>query len=149
MSLGQRGKWQPTPVFLPGDVHGQRGLQSESDTTERPNNNKSKPKAPSVRALLKQTSINTNNTFAMRTGHNPHPTPSCEPLLVCPHPAPSCESLLVCAYPALSREPLLVCAHPAPSCEPLLVCAHPDTLSHEPLLVCAHPDTLSREPFLV
>ena len=71
-------------MFLPGDVHGQRGLQSESDTTKRPNNNKSKPKAPSVRALLKQTSINTNNTFATRTGHNPHPTPSCEPLLVCP-----------------------------------------------------------------
>ena len=36
------GKWQPTPVFLPGDAHGQRGLTGygpfggkESDTTER------------------------------------------------------------------------------------------------------------------
>ena len=36
-----RRKWQPTPVFLPGDSHGQRGLagcspwgSKESDTTE-------------------------------------------------------------------------------------------------------------------
>ena len=37
-----RGKWQPTPVFLPGKSHGQKSLASyspwghtESDTTER------------------------------------------------------------------------------------------------------------------
>ena len=37
-----RRKWQPTPVFLPGESHGQRGLvgysprgRKESDTTER------------------------------------------------------------------------------------------------------------------
>ena len=37
-----RGKWQPTPVFLPGESHGQRSLvgyspwgRKESDTTER------------------------------------------------------------------------------------------------------------------
>ena len=38
-----RRKWQPTPVFLPGECHGQRSLASyssprgliESDTTER------------------------------------------------------------------------------------------------------------------
>ena len=36
-----RGKWQPTPVFLPGESHGQRSLvgcgpwgRTESDTTE-------------------------------------------------------------------------------------------------------------------
>ena len=45
-SLGQkipwRRKWQPTPVFLPGESHGQRSLvgyspqgRKESDTTER------------------------------------------------------------------------------------------------------------------
>ena len=44
-SLGQedpwRRKWQPTPVFLPGESHGQKNLvgyspwgQKESDTTE-------------------------------------------------------------------------------------------------------------------
>ena len=44
-SLGQkiplRRKWQPTPVFLPGEFHGQRNLvgyspwgRKESDTTE-------------------------------------------------------------------------------------------------------------------
>ena len=27
-------KWQPTPVFLPGKSHGQRGLASEVFTTE-------------------------------------------------------------------------------------------------------------------
>ena len=37
-----RREWQPTPVFLPGEFHGQRGLAGyspkvckESDTTER------------------------------------------------------------------------------------------------------------------
>ena len=36
-----RRKWQPTPVFLPGEFHGQRRLTgprtgvTESDTTER------------------------------------------------------------------------------------------------------------------
>ena len=37
-----RGKWQPTPVFLPGESHGRRGLVGyspqgckKSDTTER------------------------------------------------------------------------------------------------------------------
>ena len=37
-----RRKWQPTPIFLPGESHGQRSLagyspwgQKESDTTER------------------------------------------------------------------------------------------------------------------
>ena len=37
-----RGKWQPTPVFFPGESHGQRSLvgyspwgHKESDTTER------------------------------------------------------------------------------------------------------------------
>ena len=36
------GEWQPTPVFLPGECHGQRSLASyspwgckESDTTEQ------------------------------------------------------------------------------------------------------------------
>ena len=44
-SLGQKDplkrEWQPTPVFLPGEVHGQRCMggyspwgHSESDTTE-------------------------------------------------------------------------------------------------------------------
>ena len=39
-----KGKWQPTPVFLPGESHGQRSLagyslwdHKESDTTERLN----------------------------------------------------------------------------------------------------------------
>ena len=39
-----QGAWQPTPVFLPGESHGQRGLagyspwgRKESDTTERLN----------------------------------------------------------------------------------------------------------------
>ena len=41
-----RKKWQPTPVFLPGEFHGQRNLvgysprgQKESDTTQKLNNN--------------------------------------------------------------------------------------------------------------
>ena len=39
--IPRRRKWQPTPVFLPGESHGQRSLvgyspwcQKESDTTE-------------------------------------------------------------------------------------------------------------------
>ena len=28
-----RRKWQPTPVFLPGKSHGQRGVAKESDMT--------------------------------------------------------------------------------------------------------------------
>ena len=42
----QRRKWQPTPVFLPGEFHGQRSLMGyspwghkESDTTEQPTQN--------------------------------------------------------------------------------------------------------------
>ena len=41
-SLGKRMAWQPTPVFLPGEVRGQRSLAGyspqdykESDTTEQ------------------------------------------------------------------------------------------------------------------
>ena len=41
-SSSSRRKWQPTPVFLPGEFHGQRSLvgyspwgRKESDTTER------------------------------------------------------------------------------------------------------------------
>ena len=40
--IPSRRKWQPTPVFLPGESHGQRGLvgcspwgRKESDTIER------------------------------------------------------------------------------------------------------------------
>jgi len=40
--ISWRREWQPTPVFLPGEVHGQRSLEGyslwglkESDTTER------------------------------------------------------------------------------------------------------------------
>ena len=40
--IPRRRKWQPTPVFLPGESHGQRNLvgyrprgRKESDTTER------------------------------------------------------------------------------------------------------------------
>ena len=42
-------EWQPTPVFLPGESHGQRSLvgyslwgHKELDMTERLNNNKTK-----------------------------------------------------------------------------------------------------------
>ena len=39
LSLGQkfpwRRKWQPTPVFLPGESHGQRILVGSVHTTER------------------------------------------------------------------------------------------------------------------
>ena len=42
MKYNWRKKWQPTPVFLPGESHGQRSLagyspwgRKESDTTER------------------------------------------------------------------------------------------------------------------
>ena len=41
-SIPWRRKWQPTPVFLPGESHGQRSLvgyspqgHKESDTTEQ------------------------------------------------------------------------------------------------------------------
>ena len=44
-SFPRRRKWQPTPVFLPGKSHGQRGLAGyspwgpkESDMTEQLNN---------------------------------------------------------------------------------------------------------------
>ena len=53
LSLGQedpwRRKWQPTPVFLAGESHGQRSLvgyrpqgRKESDVTEQLNKNNSK-----------------------------------------------------------------------------------------------------------
>ena len=39
--MKMRGKWQPTPVFLPGEFHGERSMASyspwgrkESDTTK-------------------------------------------------------------------------------------------------------------------
>ena len=42
LTSGWRRKWQPTPVFLPGELHGQRNLvgyspygHKESDTTEQ------------------------------------------------------------------------------------------------------------------
>ena len=41
-----RRKWQPTPLFSPGEFHGQRSLAAtvpgvaESDTTEQLNNSK-------------------------------------------------------------------------------------------------------------
>ena len=42
--IPQRKRWQPTPVFLPGESHGQRSLVGyspkglkESDTAENPN----------------------------------------------------------------------------------------------------------------
>jgi len=35
MKIPWRKKWQPTPVFLSGESHGQRnGVERESDTTE-------------------------------------------------------------------------------------------------------------------
>ena len=35
MKIPWRMKWQPTPVFLPGESHGQRnGVEKQSDTTE-------------------------------------------------------------------------------------------------------------------
>ena len=44
-SIPWEGRWQPTPVFLPGESHGQRGLvgysswgHKESDVTEQLNN---------------------------------------------------------------------------------------------------------------
>ena len=56
--IPQRRKWKPTPIFLPGDSHGQRSLvgysplgHKESDTTERLN-----------RTELNQQLINHNNT---------------------------------------------------------------------------------------
>ena len=46
VKIAGRRKWQPTPVFWPGESHGQRSLavctpwgHKESDTTERLNNN--------------------------------------------------------------------------------------------------------------
>ena len=30
-----RRKWQPTPVFVPGESQGRRSLVAQSDTTER------------------------------------------------------------------------------------------------------------------
>ena len=47
-AVSERREWQPPPVFLPGESHGQRSLvgysprgRTESDTTERLNINKS------------------------------------------------------------------------------------------------------------
>ena len=34
-----RGKWQPTPVFLPGEVHGQRSLVGYSSWVHRVGHN--------------------------------------------------------------------------------------------------------------
>ena len=33
-SLGERRAWEPTPVFVPGESHGQRSLEGSQDTTE-------------------------------------------------------------------------------------------------------------------
>ena len=60
-----RRKWQPTPVFLPGESHGRRSLVSysprgrkESDTTERLHFNLMKVKEESEKVWLK---FNTQN----------------------------------------------------------------------------------------
>ena len=54
-SLGQEDllekEWQPTPVFLPGESHGQRslaGYRKELDTTEQLNQHKSHAKMNTV-----------------------------------------------------------------------------------------------------
>ena len=50
-----RRKWQPTPVLLPGESHGQRSLEGhspwsrkESDTTQQLNNNNLVAPAPNA-----------------------------------------------------------------------------------------------------
>ena len=32
--LGERRSWKPTPVFMPGESHGQRSLEGSQDTSE-------------------------------------------------------------------------------------------------------------------
>ena len=55
-----RRKWQVTPVFLPGESHGQRSLagyspwgRKESDTTWQLNNNHSSFAAQTLSTLLR------------------------------------------------------------------------------------------------
>ena len=52
-------KWQPTPVFFPGEFHGQRSLVGDSlwghkelDPTEQLNNNNSKDAFPAFLARI-------------------------------------------------------------------------------------------------
>ena len=59
-----RGKWQPTPVFLPGESHGQRSLaghgpwgHGESDTTEATEHAFSLSTVPSWNRIFRQYSL--------------------------------------------------------------------------------------------
>ena len=105
-----RREWQPTPAFLPGEFHGQRGLAGyspwspeELDTTERLTLSlsfSSLPKpyqpAPPQPAGLASPVLSTGN----------HGTPARVPHL-CSPPA-SCPALVLLTGPSWSAVPLLV-----------------------------------------
>ena len=51
LTPGQRSKWQPTPVFLPGKSHGQRSLAGYSPLGHKESD------------MTKQVSMHFNNTI--------------------------------------------------------------------------------------
>jgi len=68
-----RRKWQPTPVFLPGESHGQRSLagyspwdRKESDTAWQPNNNKKQFRYMQFRPLLLKCKIKYSSAIEER-----------------------------------------------------------------------------------
>ena len=68
-----RRKWQLTPIFLPGESHGQRSLagyspwdRKESDTTEQLNNNTHNPSVP-AKTVTKTTQFLFHTVLASKT----------------------------------------------------------------------------------
>ena len=64
-----RRKWQPTPVFLPGESQGQWGLvgcrlwgRTESDTTESTQQQQQQQQVPSTELGNKDTMVNKTDT---------------------------------------------------------------------------------------
>jgi len=64
-----RRKWQPTPVFLPGESHGQRSLAGcspwghrESDTTERLTHTYTKTGGPERQACTSMSCLHSTHT---------------------------------------------------------------------------------------
>ena len=87
-----RRKWQPTPVFLPGELHGQRSLacyspwgHKESDMTERPGriNQVSAPRGSLVESWGHATEIQIGDLQGLRRSHSPgHPQTATNPTRV-------------------------------------------------------------------
>ena len=108
-SLGQEDPleevWQPSPVFLPGESHGQKSLATIHGVTGQPRLKRLSTHAP---AAVRLRASNSLSGVPPASSHSPHLQPR-HPYLGCPYLSPGLpppyESLCLPPPPVLHREP--------------------------------------------